>query len=155
MDEFNATLDLLKTYAATLTAEELIVADMVDFEYDKYTNQFKYTGIDARALEHVHGLLDGTRDEVDAYRAQKVRVAKGITVPKLLGRYERLPAQWRTYVRINGIEADEDDTDEKVFTTMSTIKPTELNDKSVVTVLTNMARALDEAEAEVALLEKK
>lgn len=158
MDQFKATLDKVKAYCGTLNLDELKHMEMDDFDYDKYLTSFESLGFDAKAQAHVQDLLDSLQKDVNAFRTRKTRLANGITIPKLLGRYERLPAQWRLYVRIQGLEMDdtyfEESPDTKVFEMLSSFKEKELDEGEAYDALVHLAKTLDEAEAEAAVLIK-
>ncbi len=90
---FRDVMKDIKDYCATLSADECKAAEVdpsVDVAFEDI--------VDAKLM------LEVTTNTVAKYRRRKELFDKNLTVPKLLGRYLRLPKLWRMYVRAVTIE---------------------------------------------------
>ena len=96
----------------SLDRETLTAMEWDEFDVDTYQTQANYQGPEM-GPRHAAELLRQLQDDLDLYKRQQKKKNLGLTVPKLLVRYLKLPQIWKAYILTRiGIESGFDSSDE-------------------------------------------
>lgn len=112
--KFQAALKDLRDLVATLTPEQIEITKMDDrFEWVKYENQFDIIkATDEDSEKNCRGVIEWIHEDLADHKEQQEWIAKGLSVPKILARFEKLPKQWQSFVkRRMAMEEEEDEKD--------------------------------------------
>ena len=124
--KFNAEVDKIKTFCEALTEEErnCLFKDDKDFNIEQYHDFYTRFGIDV-VIKEVQEDLESLQEDLEGFHLIQDLQASGLTIPKLLTRFIKLPEIFRTYLKMTvitesvretykGAEFDFDDESENI-----------------------------------------
>lgn len=102
--KFNAEVDKIKTFCEALTEEEkaCLFKDDKDFDLERYHNFYTHFGIDV-VIKEVQEDLESLQEDLEGFHLLQDLQGGGLTIPKLLTRFMKLPELFRTYLKMTVI----------------------------------------------------